>query len=230
MSENGFILHEGPFFKKILFFSIPMMLSSIIQLLFNAIDMIVVGRYVGETALAAIGATSSINSLLIIMFTGLSVGANVIVAHAFGAGDYRLLKKSIHTSISIAFLSGAFLTVVGIFFSAPLLIRMGCPSEVLPYAKIYMRIYFGGVSGLILYNFGASILRALGNTKHPLIYLSFAGVLNITLNLFLVIVCNAGVAGVALATVLAQFISAGLVLCRLTKLNEHFAFHVKDCL
>ena len=228
MTENETILHEGPFLKKILLFSIPLLMSSIIQLLFNAIDMIVVGRYVGETALAAIGATSSINSLLITMFAGLSVGANVIVAHAFGARDYELLKKVIHTALSLALICSGILTIVGIIFSEPLLKVMGCPEEVLPFAKIYMRIYFGGVSGLILYNFGASILRALGNTKHPLFYLSFAGILNITLNLFFVLVCHAGVAGVALATVLAQFVSSGLVLRKLTKLNERFAFRVKE--
>ncbi|MGL6174767.1 MAG: MATE family efflux transporter [Cellulosilyticaceae bacterium] len=205
---------NGPLTKKILLFSIPLMCSGILQLLFNAIDMIVVGRYTGSEALAAVGSTGSLINLLINVFIGLSIGANVLTAQAYGAHNDEEVSKVIHTSILLSVISGIFLTFVGLGVTKPLLKLMGTPDNVLELSSLYMRIYFIGMPATLLYNFGSSILRAIGDTKRPLYFLSVAGVANVTLNLIFVVGFNMGVAGVALATVISQCISAVLiVLC-----------------
>lgn len=203
---------SGPILKKILIFSIPLMLSGVLQLLFNAADVIVVGRFAGSRSLAAVGSTTSLINLLINIFIGLSVGANVVVARAYGGKRDRDVSESVHTAIALSLVSGVILIVMGLAFSRILLEMMGTPDDVLDKAALYMRIYFAGMPVVMLYNFGSAILRAVGDTRRPLYYLSAAGVVNVILNLFFVIYLHMDVAGVALATVISQVISAGLVL------------------
>lgn len=215
---------NGPLLSKILVYAVPLIASGILQLLFNAADMIVAGRFAGHAALGAVGATSSLINLLINVFIGMSVGANVLVAHFFGANRQEELGQTVHTSIALSLISGIILGIAGFLLASPLLTLMGTPEDVLPHAVIYMQIYFVGVPGMLLYNFGSAILRAVGDTKRPLYYLLFAGVINVILNLFFVIVLQIGVAGVALATIISQFISAALVIRCLIK--EEGAYHL----
>lgn len=203
----------GPLLGKILTYAIPLMLSGILQLLFNAADIIVVGRFAGHESLAAVGATSALINLLINVFIGLSVGVNVLVAQYFGAGKERETGKAVHTAVAVSLICGVALVLIGAFASKPMLSWMGTPEDVLDKATLYMRIYFAGMPVIMLYNFGAAILRAVGDTKRPLYFLLAAGVVNVVLNLGFVILLGMGVAGVALATVLSQCISAALI-CR----------------
>ncbi|MCI9445806.1 MAG: MATE family efflux transporter [Lachnospiraceae bacterium] len=203
---------NGPLFPKILAFSIPLMLSGILQLLFNAADMVVVGRFAGSTALAAVGANAALINLLTNLFIGFSIGANVMVARYYGAGKERDMSETVHSAILLSLLCGGILLVVGILVAPQILIVMGTPADVLGQAVLYIRIYFAGIPALLLYNFGSSILRAVGDTKRPLYYLLAAGVINVFLNLIFVIGFRLGVAGVALATVISQCVSALLVL------------------
>lgn len=208
---------NGPVLKKILIFSIPLMLSGVLQLLFNAADIIVVGRFAGSQSLAAVGSTTALINLLINIFIGLSVGANVVVARAYGGRRDKDVSEAVHTAIAVSIVSGVILIVMGFVFSKLMLELMGTPDDVIDKAVLYMRIYFAGMPVVMLYNFGSAILRAVGDTRRPLYFLTIAGVVNIVLNLFFVIVMNLDVAGVALATVLSQCISAGLVLRCLAK-------------
>ena len=203
---------SGPILKKILIFSIPLMLSGVLQLLFNAADVIVVGRFAGSQSLAAVGSTTALINLLINIFIGLSVGANVVVARAYGGKRERDVSESVHTAIALSLVSGVLLIIMGLAFSRLLLEMMGTPDDVLDKAALYMGIYFAGMPVVMLYNFGSAILRAVGDTRRPLYYLSAAGVVNVLLNLFFVIYLHMDVAGVALATVISQAISAFLVL------------------
>lgn len=216
---------NGPLLSKILIYAIPLIASGILQLLFNAADMVVAGRYAGSEALGAVGATSSLINLLINVFIGMSVGTNVLAAHFYGADRKEELGQTVHTSIALSLISGVILGIAGFSLAKPLLSLMGTPDDILPHAVIYMQIYFIGVPGMLLYNFGSAILRAVGDTKRPLYYLLFAGVINVLLNLFFVIVLGIGVAGVALATILSQFISAALVIRCLIK--EEGAYHLE---
>lgn len=203
---------HGPLLGKILLFTLPLMASSILQLLFNAADIIVVGRYAGSDALAAVGSTGALINLLTNMFIGFSVGANVLVARYYGAGKPDEVSETVHTSVILSIIGGVLLAVIGIIFASPLLELMGTPENVLPLAALYVRIYFAGMPVILLYNYGSAILRAIGDTKRPLYYLAIAGVLNIILNLILVIVFEMSVAGVALATIISQTLSAVLVI------------------
>ncbi len=203
---------NGPLFNKLIIFSIPLILSGMLQLLFNAADIVVVGRFAGETALAAVGSTSSLTNLLVNVFMGLSIGANVLVARFYGAGQKKELDEMIHTAIATSVIAGVFLIFVGFFLARPALALMGTPDDVIDQSVLYMRIYFAGMPVLMLYNFGSAVLRAIGDTKRPLYYLLFAGVINVVLNLIFVINLHMGVAGVALATVISQAISAILVI------------------
>lgn len=219
---------NGPLLGKILIFSIPLMLSGILQLLFNAADIVVVGRFAGSEALAAVGSTSSLINLLVNIFIGLSVGTNVLAARYYGAQQVKELKEMVHTAITTAAVSGCILVVVGICLAAPALRLMGTPEDVIHGSTIYMQIYFMGMPVMMLYNFGSAILRAVGDTKRPLYYLLAAGVVNVILNLIFVIVFHMGVAGVALATVISQAISAGLVLNCLIKSKSDYALNLKE--
>ena len=203
---------NGPILKKMLLFAFPLMLSSILQLLFNAADIVVVGRFAGDDSLAAVGSTSSLINLLTNLFIGLSVGANVLVARYFGAKKEEELKETVHTAMTLSLIGGIVLTVIGIVGAPIILEWMQTPPEVLSKAVIYLRVYFSGMTATMVYNFGSSILRAIGDTKRPLYYLSIAGVVNVVLNLVFVIVFHWDVFGVGLATVISQVISAALVL------------------
>lgn len=203
---------SGSILPKLLLFTLPLMFSSILQLLFNAADIVVVGRFCGEESLAAVGSTSSLINLLTNLFIGLSVGTNVLTAHFFGSKEKNKLHDAIHTSIAISLSSGILLTIVGVCFTGTILEWMSTPPEVLPLATLYLRIYFLGMVATMLYNFCSAILRAVGDTQRPLYYLLFSGCVNVLLNLIFVIYFNLNVAGVGLATVLSQCISAFLVL------------------
>lgn len=203
---------NGPVLPKMLSFALPLVLSSVLQLTFNAADVIVVGRFEGDAALAAVGAPGALINLLINLFLGLSVGANVVVAQAYGANDYRGTGEAVHTSIALSLLGGVSMGIFGFFAAGFCLGLMRTPAEVLPLATAYMRIYFLGMPANMLYNFGAAILRAVGDTRRPLTYLTIAGVVNVALNLLFVIVFHMGVQGVALATIISQMISAALVI------------------
>lgn len=203
---------NGPLLGKIFLFSLPLMLSGILQLLFNAADMIVVGRWVGSDALAAVGSTGSLVNLIVNVFIGLSVGTNVLVARYYGAGQEKELSETVHTAVLSAIICGTILIFIGFFVSPVALKLMGSPDEVREQSVIYLRIYFAGMPAMMTYNFGSAILRAVGDTKRPLYFLSIAGVINVLLNLFFVVVCKIGVAGVALATTISQCVSAVLVL------------------
>jgi len=213
---------NGPLLGKIILFYVPLMLSSILQLLFNAADVIVVGRFAGDDALAAVGSTGSLINLIVNVFIGLSVGTNVLVSRFFGAGQKKELDGIVHTSILTALISGVILVFVG-FFLAPLSLRlMSVPEDVIDLSILYLRIYFAGMPVMMAYNFGSAILRAVGDTKRPLYYLLIAGVVNVILNLIFVIPLHMSVAGVALATVIAQGLSAVLVLRCLIKTDSDY--------
>lgn len=218
---------HGPLLSKILIFTIPLMLSGILQLLFNAADIVVVGQYAGNTALAAVGSTGSLINLLTNVFIGLSVGSNVLVARYYGAKNQQATSETVHTSILLSLISGIFLAFIGILLAKPLLTLMGTPDDVLSQAALYMRIYFLGMPVMMLYNFGSAILRAIGDTKRPLYFLAFSGMVNVVLNLYFVIFLHLGVAGVALATVISQCLSAILiVLCLMREEGAcHLALH-----
>ncbi|MBD5445346.1 MAG: MATE family efflux transporter [Lachnospiraceae bacterium] len=202
---------SGSILGKLLLFSLPLMCSSILQLLFNAADIIVVGRFAGDNSLAAVGSTSSLINLLTNFFMGLSVGANVLVARYFGAKQNKDLKETVHTAMMLSIYSGLALTIIGFIGAPQILVWMQAPEDILPLSVMYLRIYFIGMTAMMLYNFGSAIMRAVGDTRRPLYYLAAAGVINVILNLFFVIVLRMDVAGVATATVISQCISAFLI-------------------
>lgn len=218
---------NGTIMPKLITFAIPLMLSGILQLLFNAVDIIVVGRFSGSQSLAAVGSTSSLINMLTNLFIGISLGANVLAARFYAAGKHKEMSETVHTSILTAFISGVLMIFVGIFFSRPALELMDTPSDVIELATLYMRIYFVGMPFFMLYNYGAAILRAVGDTKRPLIFLVVSGVTNACLNLLLVIVFKMDVAGVAIATVISQMISCVLVLICLYKTDAVYQFRFK---
>ena len=219
---------NGPLLKKIMIFYFPLMLSGVLQLLFNAADIIVVGQFAGSEALAAVGSTSSLINLLVNVFIGLSVGANVLVARFYGAGQKKELSDMVHTAIMTSIICGCFLVVLGVVLAGPALRLMGTPEDVINHSVLYMRIYFVGMPVMMAYNFGAAILRAVGDTKRPLYYLLIAGVINVVLNLLFVIVFSMGVAGVAAATVISQAVSAVLVLRCLIKTDSDYRLNLKE--
>lgn len=219
---------HGPLVGNILLYAFPLMLSGVLQLLFNAADIIVVGRFAGPQALAAVGSTGSLTGLLTNLFIGISIGTNVLVARYYGAQNYESIKETIDTSIITAFFGGVILVLVGLFASRPLLAMMGTPSDVIDLSVLYMQIFFAGMPFQMLYNFGAAILRSVGDTRRPLYFLTIAGVINVLLNLFFVIVLEMSVAGVALATITAQGISCFLVLRCLIKSDTIIRLDVKD--
>ena len=202
---------NGALLPKLMMFSLPLALTGILQLLFNAADVVVVGRWAGDNSLAAVGSNTSLIALLTNMFLGLSIGANILAARYFGAHEDEELSKTVHTSILLSLYSGVFLTVVGILGARTILIWMQCPANVLDLATLYLRIYFAGMTATMLYNFGAALLRASGDTQRPLYYLFASGVVNVILNLVFVIGFSMSVAGVALATIISQTVSALLV-------------------
>ncbi len=221
-------MSSGPLLGKMLMFALPLMLSSILQLLFNAADIVVVGRFAGSQALAAVGSTSSLINLLVSVFNGLSIGVNVLVARYLGARDARNTHETVHTAILVSIVSGLILVVLGISLAAPLLRLMGSPEDVLPLSTLYIRIYFAGMPFTMLYNFGSAIMRSTGDTRRPLYFLAFSGVVNVVLNLILVIVFHMSVAGVAIATVTSQAISAVLVFICLLRMDGLCRVEIKQ--
>ena len=202
----------GALLPKVLMFSIPLVLTSVLQLLYNAADVIVVGRYAGPQSLAAVSSTGPLINLLVNIFMGLSVGSSVVIARAFGADDFHEVQEGVHTSVTIAGIMGVGVGILGFFAAKPMLRLMSTPDDVIDLAALYVRIFFLGMPFNMLYNFGAAILRAVGDTRRPLYFLTFSGIVNVLLNLLLVIVFKMDVAGVAIATIVSQFISAVLVL------------------
>lgn len=213
---------NGPLLSKIVVFAIPLMLSGILQLLFNAADIVVVGRFAGKESLAAVGSTTSLINLLLNAFMGLSIGVNVLVARYYGSQEWEKLDETVHTSVVLGAVCGLFLTVLGETVSERMLTLMGTPEDVLPLSALYLKIYFLGMPATLLYNFGSAVLRAAGDTKRPLYFLFFSGAVNVILNLFFVIVFSAGVVGVALATIISQSISAGLIIYCLMKTDAAY--------
>ena len=208
---------SGPLFSKIVLFALPLMASGVLQLLFNAADIIVVGRFAGSQSMAAVGSNGSLINLMVNVFIGLSIGANVLVARYYGARDEKNLEETVHTAMVIAVVGGLLLIAVGELMTKPILILMGSPEDVLPLAVLYMKIYFLGMPGTLVYNFGSAILRAVGDTRRPLYFLLTAGVVNVIFNLIFVIAFSMDVAGVGWATVISQGVSGLLCLFYMKK-------------
>ena len=208
---------SGPILRKMLMFALPLMLSSILQLLFNAADSVVVGKFAGDNSLAAVGSNTALINLLTNLFIGLSIGANVVAARHYGAKAWDDLRRTVHTAMLLSMLSGALLLVLGVIGAEQMLIWMQTPEEVLPLATVYLRIYFLGMISTMVYNFGSALLRAVGDTKRPLYFLLCAGIINVILNLLFVIGFQMDVMGVAIATVISETVSALLVLRCLVK-------------
>lgn len=206
---------NGPLFSKIVLYSIPLILTGVLQLLYNAVNIVVVGRFVGSNALAAVGSTTSLINLLINLFIGLSVGASVVMAKHYGADQYKDANETVHTSVAISTASGIILTVFGLLAAKPLLQAMGTPDDVLEPAVLYMKIYFLGMPASMVFNFSSAILRAVGDTRRPLYFLSVSGVINVVLNLMFVLTFHMDIAGVAVATVISQYVSVVLILLSL---------------
>ena len=225
--KNQLDMTRGPVFKELIIFSVPLILSGVLQLLFNAADVIVVGRFAGDNSLAAVGSTSSFINLMLNLFIGLSIGSSVVSANYFGAGKIRELQNTVHTSMLLSVYSGIGLTILGIVFARPILLMMQAPREVLVLAVLYLRIYFAGISATVIFNFGSALLRAKGDTKRPLYILMVAGVINVILNLVFVICFHMDVAGVALATVISQIFAAVFVVVLLMREEDGFKMEFK---
>ena len=219
---------EGPLAKQILFVSLPLMLSNLLQVLFNISDVAIVGRFAGSTALGSVGSTSIFVTLFTGFLIGLGGGINVLVARFYGAGRAQDVKKTVGSSLIISLIAGVILLLVGLFGSPALLRTINTKPDLLPGAVMYLRVYFLGMPALALYNYGNAVFSAIGDTKKPLIFLAIAGVLNVILNLFFVIVCHLSVVGVALASAISQCVSAGLILHALTKVQDSYALHLRE--
>ena len=218
--EQSMRMLQGPLLPAIISYTVPIILTSILQLLFNAADLVIVGRWCGSVAVAAVGSTGAITNLIVNLFIGLSVGSGVTMAHALGGRDSGGAHRTVHTTLPVALISGVILTVVGVLLSEPLLRLMGNPEDVLPFAAKYMRIYFCGITFTMVYNFCASILRAAGDTRSPLIFLTLAGVINVVMNVLFVTQMGMDVDGVALATVISQGVAALLVVIAMIRRKD----------
>ena len=233
MKQNKYEIDmcNGTIMDKLISFSLPLMLSGILQLMFNAVDIIVVGRFSGSQALAAVGSTTALINVFTNLFIGISLGANVLAARFYAAGKDREMSDTVHTAVTLALVSGIVMAFVGLIFSRWALELMGTPDDVIGQSALYMKIYFLGMPFFMLYNYGAAILRAVGDTKRPLIFLVISGVVNAVLNLILVIMFHMDVAGVAIATVISQLISCILVLRCLRTSKTSYQLHfwkIKD--
>ena len=218
---------DGPLFKSILFYTVPIILTGILQLLFNAADLVVVGRFCGEISVAAVGNAGTVTSLIVNLFIGLSVGTSVTVAHALGANKADAVHRAVHTALPAAIVSGAIITVIGFAFSDGLLHLMDTPDSVLPLSSLYLKIYFIGMIFMMVYNFCSAVLRAAGDTKSPLIFLTIAGVVNVVLNVIFVTLFDMNVAGVAWATTISQGVSAALVVLTLMRRKDACRLYLK---
>ena len=219
---------EGSIVKQVTLFAFPLMLGNIFQMLYNTVDSIVVGNFVGTQALAAVGSTTMIVNMMVFFFNGFSTGAGVVIANFFGARDMKALHKSIETTMAATFLLSVLFTIAGVAAVKPMLRFMATPEDVFGEATVYLQIYIGGISGLLVYNMGSGILRAVGDTMRPLYFLILTSVLNILLDLVFVIVFHSGIEGVAWATIISQFISAVLILILLTRSSDIYRLTWKD--
>ncbi|MBR1892388.1 MAG: MATE family efflux transporter [Lachnospiraceae bacterium] len=219
---------KGPLFGKILLFAIPLMFSSILQLMFNAADIIIVGQFAknGPQSIAAVGATASLINMLVSLFVGIAVGVNVLVAKFYAIKNDEAVSETVHTSLMLSIVGGIILAVIGVMVSKPVLLAMGTPDDVIDLATTYMRIYCCGMPSLFLYNLGSATLRAVGDTRRPLYFLAISGVLNIILNICLVVGLHLDVAGVAIATIVSETLSAALVLICLAKSDQSYKFEI----
>ena len=227
MKKHTVDMTRGSIMRHIIAFAIPVMIAGVLQTLYNAADTVVVGKFAGKEALAAVGSTGSAIHLIIGVFIGLSSATNVIVARKFGAGNKSGVSKAVHTAIAACIAGGVILAVLGIAFCRKILILMGSPDDVIDLATLYMRIYFAGIPVMLIYNFGSAVMRAVGDAKRPTYYLMGAGIINVSLNLLFVIVFKMSVAGVAIATMIAQCVSAFLVLRSLIKTEECFKLDIR---
>lgn len=216
---------QGPIWRQLVGFSVPMAIGLLFQQLYNTVDTIVVGQFVSTQALAAVGSTASIINMLVGLSAGLSTGASVIISQCYGAHDHRALHDAVHTTIGATFIMSLLCTALGVLIVEPMLAIMSTPPDVIGEARTYLTIYFGGISGLFVYNMGSGILRAVGDSKRPLYFLLFSAVVNTVFDLLFVIVFHMGVDGVAYATILAQFLSALLVLFVLT--HDHTPYGIR---
>ena len=211
---------EGSLTPKIIRFIIPLMLTGILQLFYNAADSIIVGHWDGSEALAAVSSVGALINLLLNLFMGLAVGTSVSVAHDYGAKDYEGVKKTVHTSYLVAVIGGVVFGIVGMIFARTFLVWMGSPEDVLPLSTVYLVIFFAGTPANMVYNFGAAVLRSVGDTKRPLIFLTLSGLVNVLLNVVFVVLLRIGVAGVALATVISQIMSAAMIVIYQMRQND----------
>lgn len=219
---------QGPLLKKFVMFSLPILAMNMLQLLFNAVDMIVAGRFVGHRALGAVGASGALINLLVNLFMGLSVGTSVVVAQDYGAGRYRDVSRGVHTSLYLSALTSLPVMLAGFFFCEPLLKMMGTPEDILGISALYMKIYFLGLPAAMVYNFGSAVLRAVGDSRHPMYYLIAGGLVNVFMNIFFVARLGMGVDGLALATIISQYISLMLLLVHLKRANDPIRLRFKD--
>ena len=219
---------SGSIAGHIIRFAMPLMLGNLFQMLYNTVDMIVVGNFVGKEALAAVGATSMITNIAVFFFNGFSVGASVVIGQAFGAKDHEKVHHAVQTAMTVTFLVSAVFTIAGILLANPFLRMMSTPEDVFPQASLYLKIYFAGISGLLIYNIGSGVLRSVGDSRRPLYFLIFTSILNIILDLLFVIVFHAGIGGVALATILSQLVSAGLILSLLSTTQDVYRLTWND--
>lgn len=227
MKKHTVDMTRGSIFRHIVAFAIPIMIAGVLQTLYNAADMVVVGKFAGKQSLAAVGSTSSAINLMLNIFVGMSSATNVIVARKFGAGNKSGVSKAVHTAVAVCLAGGIILAIAGILLSKQILLWMGSPEDVIELSTLYMRIYFAGVPATLLYNFGSAIMRAVGDAKRPTYFLMGAGLINVSLNLLFVIVFHMNVAGVALATMIAQAVSATLVLRCLVKTDDCYKLDIK---
>ena len=221
------LLTEGPIGRKILAFAFPLFLGNLFQQLYNTADSLIVGNFIGSDALAAVSSSGSLIFLLVGFFNGISVGAGVVIARFFGARDKDGVERSVHTTVAFGLAAGVLLTVIGILFTPFILRLMGTPADVLPSSILYFRIYFCGSLAFVMYNICVGILQSVGDSKHPLYYLIFSSVVNVVLDLLFVAVLHLGVGSAALATVISQFLSAGLCFLRLTHIQEEYRIVIR---
>ncbi len=226
--QDSIDMLNGSIWNKIIIFALPILASSVLQQLFNAADVAVAGRFAGSTALAAVGSTGALINLIINLFVGCATGCNVLIARQVARKDEKSVREAVSTSLIFAVVSGLALIVVGFFLARPLLLLMGSPEDVIDHSTIYIQIYFVGMPFLMVYNFGSAILRSVGDTKRPLIALASAGIINVFLNILFVAVFKMGVSGVALATIISEGISAGLVIKFLTHYDGMIKLDFKD--
>lgn len=227
MKGNGqTLMTEGVIWKKLTFFAMPLFLGNLFQQMYNAADSLIVGRYLGSEALAAVSSSGNLIFLLIGFFNGISIGAGVIISRFFGAKDYESMQKAIHTTVAFGLLSGIILTIIGVVLAPQILLWMGTPDNVLPSSITFFRIYFAGALGLVMYNVFVGILQAVGDSKRPLYYLIISSIINVVLDIVFIRVFHMGVGSAALATIIAQFVSAFLCLYRLIHTTDVYALTI----